>query len=68
MLGTTTRDALAVLDRDPATEAIVIVGEIGGTMEEDAAEYAKTMRKRLRPSSPAPLRRPARRWATRAPS
>jgi succinyl-CoA synthetase alpha subunit len=45
MLGTTTRDALAVLDRDPATEAIVIVGEIGGTMEEDAAEYAKTMRK-----------------------
>jgi succinyl-CoA synthetase alpha subunit len=45
MLGTTTRDALAVLDRDPATEAVVIVGEIGGTMEEDAAEYAKTMRK-----------------------
>jgi succinyl-CoA synthetase alpha subunit len=45
MLGTTTRDALAVLDHDPATEAVVIVGEIGGTMEEDAAEYAKTMRK-----------------------
>jgi succinyl-CoA synthetase alpha subunit len=45
MLGTTTRDALAVLDRDRATEAVVIVGEIGGTMEEDAAEYASTMRK-----------------------
>ena len=45
MLGTTTRDALAVLDGDLATEAVVIVGEIGGTMEEDAAQYAKTMRK-----------------------
>lgn len=45
MLGTTTRDALQALDHDPATDAVVIVGEIGGTMEEDAAEYAKTMRK-----------------------
>ena len=45
MLGTTTRDALAALDHDPATEAVVIVGEIGGTMEEDAADYARTMRK-----------------------
>lgn len=45
MLGTTTRDALVALDRDCATEAVVIVGEIGGTMEEEAAEYARTMRK-----------------------
>ncbi len=45
MLGTTTREALAALDRDPKTEAVVIVGEIGGTMEEDAAEYARMMRK-----------------------
>jgi succinyl-CoA synthetase alpha subunit len=45
MLGTTTREALAALDRDTNTEAVVIVGEIGGSMEEDAAEYAKTMRK-----------------------
>jgi succinyl-CoA synthetase alpha subunit len=45
MLGTTTRDALAALDHDPPTEAVVIVGEIGGTMEEDAADYARTMRK-----------------------
>jgi len=45
MLGTTTRDALAALDQDAATEAVVIVGEIGGTMEEDAADYARTMRK-----------------------
>jgi succinyl-CoA synthetase alpha subunit len=45
MLGTTTRDALEALDKDSRTDAIVIVGEIGGAMEEDAAVYAKTMRK-----------------------
>jgi succinyl-CoA synthetase alpha subunit len=45
MLGTTMRDALEALDRDSATKAVAIVGEIGGSMEEDAAEYAKTMRK-----------------------
>jgi succinyl-CoA synthetase alpha subunit len=45
MLGTTTRDALEALDRDPKTKAVVMVGEIGGTLEEDAAEYAATMRK-----------------------
>jgi succinyl-CoA synthetase alpha subunit len=45
MLGTTTRDALETLDKDAGTDAVVIVGEIGGAMEEDAAEYAKKMRK-----------------------
>jgi succinyl-CoA synthetase alpha subunit len=45
MLGTTTRDALEALDRDPKTHAVVLVGEIGGTLEEDAAEYAATMKK-----------------------
>ena len=45
MLGTTTRDALEALDKDPGTDAVVIVGEIGGAMEENAAEYAKKMRK-----------------------
>ena len=33
------------LDADERTEAIVVVGEIGGTMEEDAAEYVRDMRK-----------------------
>ena len=41
MLGTTTRDALEALDHDSRTDAVVIVGEIGGGMEEAAAEYAK---------------------------
>ena len=45
MLGTTTRDALEALDKDAGTDAIVIVGEIGGGMEENAAEYAKKMNK-----------------------
>jgi succinyl-CoA synthetase alpha subunit len=45
MLGTTTSDALAVLDADAGTDAVVIVGEIGGGMEEEAAVHAKKMRK-----------------------
>jgi len=45
MLGTTTRDALEALDRDNGTDAVVIVGEIGGGMEEAAADYANTMSK-----------------------
>ena len=32
-------DCLALFQNDPATEAIVLVGEIGGTREEEAAEY-----------------------------
>jgi succinyl-CoA synthetase alpha subunit len=43
MLGATTRDALQALDQDARTEAVVLVGEIGGAMEEDAAEYAAGM-------------------------
>jgi succinyl-CoA synthetase alpha subunit len=45
MIGTTTRDALEALDKDSGTDAIVIVGEIGGGMEEAAAEYAHGVRK-----------------------
>ena len=45
MLGATTRDALQALHADPGTDAVVIVGEIGGGMEEEAADYAKAMRK-----------------------
>jgi succinyl-CoA synthetase alpha subunit len=45
MIGTTTRDALQALDEDKQTEAVVLVGEIGGSMEEKAAEYAAGMTK-----------------------
>jgi succinyl-CoA synthetase alpha subunit len=45
MIGTTARDALQALDADKGTDAVVIVGEIGGSMEERAAEYAAEMEK-----------------------
>jgi succinyl-CoA synthetase alpha subunit len=34
-------DCLTLFQADPATEAIIMVGEIGGTREEEAAEYIK---------------------------
>ena len=45
VVGTSTRDALESLDGDDRTRAVVMVGEIGGAMEEDAAEYAAAMNK-----------------------
>ncbi len=45
VIGTTTRDALQILDEDERTAGIVMIGEIGGAMEEDAAEYAAGMAK-----------------------
>jgi succinyl-CoA synthetase alpha subunit len=45
IIGTTTRDALVALDRDERTKSVVLVGEIGGGMEEEAAEYARGMKK-----------------------
>ncbi|MEM9422938.1 MAG: succinate--CoA ligase subunit alpha [Pseudomonadota bacterium] len=34
-------DILAMFEKDPATEAIVMIGEIGGTAEEESANYIK---------------------------
>lgn len=45
IIGTTTCDALKALDQLPETKAVVMVGEIGGTMEEEAAIYAASMDK-----------------------
>jgi len=45
IVGTTTRDALQALDADERTDAVVAIGEIGGAMEEDAADYARGMAK-----------------------
>lgn len=45
VIGTTTREAVEALDAFPGTRAVVMVGEIGGTMEEEAAEYAAIMKK-----------------------
>jgi succinyl-CoA synthetase alpha subunit len=39
IIGTTFIDALDAFEKDKDTKAVVLVGEIGGTAEEDAAEY-----------------------------
>lgn len=41
IIGTTFIDALEAFEHDKDTKAVVLVGEIGGTAEEDAAEYIR---------------------------
>lgn len=41
IIGTSTLDAVQLLMEDPETDAIVMIGEIGGTMEPDAARWIK---------------------------
>ncbi len=43
--GMTHRDVLELFAKDEETEGVVLIGEIGGTMEEDAAKFIKTMNK-----------------------
>jgi len=42
IIGSTFTDILKMFKDDPETEAVVLIGEIGGTAEEIAAEYIKT--------------------------
>ena len=41
IIGTTTKEAVELLMNDPETEGIVMIGEIGGGMEADAARWIK---------------------------
>ena len=44
LIGTTHIDALTLFGGDPDTEAVIMIGEIGGTAEEDAAAWIKATR------------------------
>lgn len=46
ILGTTTKEAVELLMNDPATEAIIMIGEIGGGMEAEAAYWIKANSKK----------------------
>ena len=67
-IGTTTLDALQALDRDEPTDAVVLAGEIGGAMEEEAAVYASTMQKPVVAFTAGRAAPPARRMAMPVPS
>lgn len=41
IIGTTTKEAVVLLMNDPETEGIIMIGEIGGGMEAEAAEWVK---------------------------
>jgi succinyl-CoA synthetase alpha subunit len=45
IIGSTFVDYLKLFEKDPQTSVVVLCGEIGGSDEEDAAEYIKTMSK-----------------------
>lgn len=51
--GTNFVDALKVFETDDDTEAIILVGELGGTNEEEAADWIKDYNKRV--SNPKPI-------------
>jgi succinyl-CoA synthetase alpha subunit len=41
IIGTNHTEALALFNEDPGTRAVIMIGEIGGTGEEEAAQYVK---------------------------
>lgn len=45
LLGTRFIDVLPLFEKDPQTEVVVMIGEIGGNDEEVASDYIKTMKK-----------------------
>jgi succinyl-CoA synthetase alpha subunit len=46
VIGTRFVDALKLFNEDPGTKGVILIGEIGGTAEEDAAAYVKKFMKK----------------------
>jgi succinyl-CoA synthetase alpha subunit len=46
IIGTNFLDALELFNKDPQTEAVIMIGEIGGNAEETAAEYVRARMKK----------------------
>ncbi len=46
VIGTTQREVLQMFNEDPDTAAVVLIGEIGGTAEQEASEYIKAEMKK----------------------
>jgi succinyl-CoA synthetase alpha subunit len=46
IIGTSHTEALELFNNDPATRAVIMIGEIGGTAEEEAAAYVKAHMKK----------------------
>ncbi|HTE86090.1 MAG TPA: succinate--CoA ligase subunit alpha [Dehalococcoidia bacterium] len=46
IIGTSQREVLEMFNHDPETEAVVLIGEIGGNAEQDAAEYISSSMKK----------------------
>jgi succinyl-CoA synthetase alpha subunit len=45
IVGTTFSDILPLFEQDPETHLVILIGEIGGNAEEEAAKFIKTMKK-----------------------
>ena len=60
--GTNIVDGLKVFEKDEDTHAIIIAGEVGGRAEQDAAEWIKDYRSRVKNPKYVHLRRRVTTW------
>ena len=68
IIGTRFLDAIKLFNRDKSTKVIIMIGEIGGTAEEEAAEFIKAkVRKPVIGFIAGQLPRRAGVWGTLAP-